>query len=102
MRLLHVVPSYYLATRYGGPIRSVYGLCTALVKQGHEVHVFTTNVDGDGDSDVPMECPVDLDGVKVSNRNSLRINIQSIRSLLLYCSVKRERSRSKWKPNAKN
>ena len=85
MRLLHVVPSYYPATRYGGPIRSVHGLCTALVKQGHEVHVFTTNVDGD--SDVPMECPVDLDGVKVSNRNSLRTNIQSIRSLLLYWSV---------------
>jgi glycosyltransferase involved in cell wall biosynthesis len=33
---------------------------------GHDVHVFTTNVDGPTDSDVPLDRPVDLDGVKVS------------------------------------
>jgi glycosyltransferase involved in cell wall biosynthesis len=32
---------------------------------GHEVHVFTTNVDGPGVSQVPVGQPVDLDGVKV-------------------------------------
>jgi glycosyltransferase involved in cell wall biosynthesis len=32
---------------------------------GHEVHVFTTNVDGSGVSKVPVGRPVDLDGVKV-------------------------------------
>jgi glycosyltransferase involved in cell wall biosynthesis len=65
MRILHVVPSYFPATRYGGPIYSVHGLCKALVERGHEAHVFTTNVDGAGDSDVPLGRPVDLDGVKV-------------------------------------
>jgi glycosyltransferase involved in cell wall biosynthesis len=35
------------------------------VRRGHEVHVFTTNVDGDGVSDVPLNRPVDLDGVNV-------------------------------------
>lgn len=65
MRVLHVVPSYLPATRYGGPIYSVHGLCKALAARGHEVHVFTTNVDGPGDSDVPLGQPVDLDGVKV-------------------------------------
>lgn len=65
MRILHVVPSYLPATRYGGPIYSVHGLCRALVGLGHEVHVFTTSVDGAADSDVPLGRAVDLDGVKV-------------------------------------
>lgn len=66
MRLLHVVPTYLPATRYGGPIYSVHGLCVALASRGHEVHVFTTNVDGPGNSPVPLDRPVDLDGVQVS------------------------------------
>lgn len=65
MRILHVVPTYLPATRYGGPIYSVHGLCKALAAHGHDVHVFTTNVDGPGVSDVPLAQAVDLDGVKV-------------------------------------
>ena len=66
LRLLQVVPTYLPATRYGGPIYSVHGLCKALAAAGHEVHVFTTNVDGPDDSDVPLGRPVQLDGVQVS------------------------------------
>jgi glycosyltransferase involved in cell wall biosynthesis len=65
VRLLHVVPTYLPATRYGGPIFAVHGLCRALARRGHEVHVFTTNVDGSGVSDVPLDCPVEMDGVRV-------------------------------------
>lgn len=65
MRILHVVPSYIPAYRYGGTIRSVHGLCKGLVKLGHDIHVFTTNVDGPSDSDVPLRTPVNIDGVKV-------------------------------------
>jgi glycosyltransferase involved in cell wall biosynthesis len=65
VRLLHVVPTYLPATRYGGPIYSVHGLCRALVQRGHEVSVFTTNVDGPHDSNVPLDTAVDLDGVRV-------------------------------------
>lgn len=65
MRILHVVPSYLPALRYGGPILSVHGLCKALVAQGHEVEVFTTSVDGPRDSDVPLGVSVNCDGVKV-------------------------------------
>ena len=65
MRLLHVVPTYLPATRYGGPIYSVHGLCKALAARGHEVHVFTTNVDGPGNSDVPLATPVNREGVKI-------------------------------------
>lgn len=65
MKVLHVVPSYLPATRYGGPIYSVHGLCKALAQRGHEVSVFTTNVDGPNDSAVPLGQPVEVDGVQV-------------------------------------
>ena len=65
MKILHIVPSYYPAVRYGGPIRSVHALSKALVGIGHEVHVFTSSMDGPTDLDVPVETPVDLDGVLV-------------------------------------
>ena len=65
MTLLHVVASYLPATRYGGTIWSVHGLCKALAARGHDVHVFTTSVDGDRDSDVPHGRPVAVDGVSV-------------------------------------
>jgi len=43
----------------------VQGLAAATVALGHDVHVYTSNVDGVGVSDVPTLVPVDLDGVKV-------------------------------------
>src|SRR5262245_27002705 len=65
MRILHIVPTYLPATRYGGPIFAVHGLCRALAARGHDVHVFTTNVDGDRTSDVPLGVAVPLHGVNV-------------------------------------
>jgi glycosyltransferase involved in cell wall biosynthesis len=65
MKILHVVPTYYPAVRYGGPIRSVHGLASALAAQGHNVHVYTTNVDGEGVLPVPLDRPSRLDGVTV-------------------------------------
>ena len=73
MRILHVVPSYIPAYRYGGPNKSVHGLCKGLADLGHDVHVFTTNVDGPGDSDVPLGVPVEIDGVKVWYFTSKRL-----------------------------
>ena len=65
MKILHVVPTFYPAVRYGGPIYAIQALCRALVEAGHEVHVFTTSVDGAGNSNVPHDQPVDVDGVQV-------------------------------------
>lgn len=64
-RILHVVPTYFPAMRYGGPIRSVHGLASSLARRGHDVHVFTTNMDGPGNLQVPLDRPVDVDGVSV-------------------------------------
>ena len=65
MKILHVVPTYYPAARYGGPIRSVHGLASALAAQGHDIHVYTTNADGKGVLPVPLDRPTQLDGVNV-------------------------------------
>lgn len=65
MKILHVVPTYLPARRYGGPIFAVHGLAQSLAARGHEVDVFTTNVDGGDTSDVPLDTRVDLDGVGV-------------------------------------
>ena len=65
MKVLHVTPYYLPARRYGGPVQTVHGLCTNLAKRGHEIHVFTTNVNGRSDSRVPLGTPVDLEGVKI-------------------------------------
>jgi len=73
VRVLHVVPSYAPAWRYGGTIHAVHGQCKALAESGLDIHVYTTNVDGDGDSDVPLERPVDVDGVQVTYFPSRRL-----------------------------
>jgi glycosyltransferase involved in cell wall biosynthesis len=65
MRIVHVVATYLPAIRYGGPIQSVHGACRALAARGHDVHVVTTSVDGPGNSKVPIDVPVDIEGVNV-------------------------------------
>lgn len=66
MRVLHVIPSFYPAHLYGGPIQSVYTLCRYLVQTGCEVRVLTTNTNGpDAVLDVPTDRDVILSGVKV-------------------------------------
>ncbi len=44
---------------------SVHGLARALSARGHDVHVFTTSVDGSRNSDVAHGAPVDIEGVTV-------------------------------------
>lgn len=65
MKILHILPSYLPAVRYGGPTFAVHGLCRALAMRGHRIEVFTTNIDGAESSDVPLGVPVNIDGVIV-------------------------------------
>ena len=46
LKIAHVVPSFYPAHVYGGPIKSVYALCNALARRGCQVRVLTTNANG--------------------------------------------------------
>jgi glycosyltransferase involved in cell wall biosynthesis len=60
MRLLYVVPSYYPATVYGGPIFSIHAAAGALAALAIDVHVATTNANGDGKLEVPTDIEVKL------------------------------------------
>lgn len=64
-RVLHVVPTYWPAVRYGGTIASVHALARAQVSLGMKVDVLTTSVDGPQDLDVPLGEAVNRDGVHI-------------------------------------
>lgn len=63
MKVLHVIPSYWPAFKYGGPIQSVHTLNKALVKKGCDLTVYTTNAGLNGK--VPANERVVLDGMSV-------------------------------------
>lgn len=66
MRILQVVPHYVPAVRFGGPQVVAHSLGRQLVRKGHEVTVVTTNLkDETADLDVPVDTPVDVEGVQV-------------------------------------
>ncbi len=65
MKILHIVPTYVPAYRYGGPIESVHNLNVGLVKAGADVTVYTTNIDGFGVLDMPLNREINMDGVKI-------------------------------------
>ena len=64
MKLLCVIPSYWPAFKYGGPIYSVHELNKALVMKGIDVYVYTTNVGLE--NKVRANQVVDINGVKVT------------------------------------
>lgn len=66
MKILHIVPSYIPAYRYGGPVKAVHELCRTLVQKGLDISVFTTNIDGERNLDVPLNSPQDIEGVNVT------------------------------------
>ena len=52
MKILHVIPTFYPATYWGGPIYSVYGLCNSLARMpGVRLRVLTTDAAGPSLSD---------------------------------------------------
>ena len=52
MNVLHITPTFYPATYWGGPIYSVYGLCNALAKiPGVSLRVLTTDAASDDRND---------------------------------------------------
>ena len=46
MKVLHVVPSFFPALNYGGPIESVLQLCSHTIELGADVRVLTTDANG--------------------------------------------------------
>ena len=72
LRVAHVNAGYWPATYYGGPTFSSYQLCNGLVRQGCEVRVLTTDVNGPGSRlDVALNQEVMLEGVSVRYTHSI-------------------------------
>ena len=63
MHILFVSGAYKGATRMGGPAVSIAAAAEALVRAGHAVTVAATNANLDADLDVPLNQPIDVDGV---------------------------------------
>lgn len=64
MHILHITPYYRPAYAFGGVVRAVEGMATALVARGHQVTVLTTDA---LDQTSRVESPTEdiLDGVRV-------------------------------------
>jgi glycosyltransferase involved in cell wall biosynthesis len=65
MRVLHVTPYFAPAFNYGGPPRSILGLCKALLKIGVDVEVFTTTANGAFDLPASSGSADSYEGVSV-------------------------------------
>lgn len=65
MRILQVIPYFYPAWTFGGPVKVVYELSKELVKKGHDVTVYTTDVcDRVSGSDVKSNGPLQVYGIR--------------------------------------
>jgi glycosyltransferase involved in cell wall biosynthesis len=65
MKILQIAPNYIPAWHLGGVVRDVSDLSRELVRLGHEVTVFTTDSGKYQRMAVPVNQPVDVEGVKV-------------------------------------
>ncbi|MGF7046298.1 glycosyltransferase involved in cell wall biosynthesis [Paenibacillus sp. DS2015] len=63
MKILHVIAN--LAARYGGPAQAIMGMTKSLAEMGNEVTIYTTNQDGEGVLDVPLDVPIIKEGVEI-------------------------------------
>jgi glycosyltransferase involved in cell wall biosynthesis len=65
LRVLHVSPYFAPAFAYGGPPRSILGLCRELPRHGVDVEVMTTTAGGPEAELPPAIDPIEYDGVRV-------------------------------------
>lgn len=86
MRVLMVTSVYQPATAYGGPVESMHHLAAALVREGVEVNVVTTDADGTARVTLP-DGPIA--GVQVSRYAAWPLNSHGV-SARLWRAVFRE------------
>src|SRR5262245_62240223 len=62
-RIVHALPYFDPATRFGGPVAQLRGLCRALAQRGHEISVVTT--DAGVEDPLPRDRWLQRDGYRV-------------------------------------
>ena len=65
MKILQIIPYFYPAWSYGGPVRVAYELSKRLVERGHEVSVYTTDTKDRDSRLMKVDGIKDVDGIKV-------------------------------------
>jgi glycosyltransferase involved in cell wall biosynthesis len=71
LKILQVISSFPPAYAYGGPLQAAYGMSRELVRRGHEVSVFTTDVYDAHSRLKPAQNPTYLDGISVYHFRNL-------------------------------
>ena len=66
MKILSVIPTYLPAHEIGGPVKTTHDFCKTLARKGVEIDVYTTNINAFGCVEVPLNKPVDVEGVNVT------------------------------------
>jgi hypothetical protein len=64
MKVLCVVPSYWPAFQFGGPVTAVHCLNKVPIKKGVNLEVYTTNVGIE--REVPVNNETSVDGIKTT------------------------------------
>jgi len=65
VKILQVIPYFYPAWQYGGPVRLAYEMSKRLVQRGHEVIVYTTDALDKHSRLRAQSDTVNVDGVKI-------------------------------------
>ncbi len=65
LKILHVIPVYFPAFKYGGPSVSIHVMNKALVKKGIKIDVMTTNAGLEERKDIVTNQWLNLDGMRV-------------------------------------
>ena len=75
MKILQVIPYFYPAWTYGGPVRIAYELSKRLVERGHDVTVYTTDALDKSSRLRSGGKTLDIDGIKVYYFKNLSNNL---------------------------
>ena len=81
MKLVVVIPYFYPAFIYGGPIFAAYHLCKKVAENGVNVDVITTNLNGDDKLDVETNVFTNQSGVKVKYYNKFLLPFFSFKMI---------------------
>ena len=77
MRILQVISSFPPAFAYGGPAIGAYNVSKELVKRGHEVTVYTTDVQDKNSRYKFEKNPIWLDGIEVYHFKNISNSLAS-------------------------
>jgi glycosyltransferase involved in cell wall biosynthesis len=65
LHILHFTLGFYPAIAWGGPVKNVYSLCQELIRRGHEITIYCTNLINKHSKIYPKTQIKEIDGIRV-------------------------------------